>query len=389
MMEKLDFIENLLKRDLTRLCFEIFRHLDSSSLVNCKLVCHSWKDFINYHFYQSPKGKKCLSQKLAQNYLNPNYEPKTLKIKLETNEKLFAVVADKQSVCVTTLNGSVINYKFHTLELLWELKVCDQDLQHCMSEDRVFAVTSITPDFGNHVYIIDRSRGIVTNELANVHIGGILGVQVYQNNILATADNSGTLKFHEIDIKNEEPKLKHEHSGFHGFTHLDQEEDVLVSGSGQGEIIAWDFKTCQKICEVQSHLPIMTLRVKWPLVVACTTDLNHEKNFIGVKLFNFETEALVRHIPCGYATDVDIKGETLFICGSYLSYRHSDLMNNAHQFWSLSQLLDQSLKLDQVQNREIRTKPEIPLDATRICANVGSDFVTTDGYFLVQRSFWP
>ena len=66
----------LLDRDLTQICYEIFCHLDSQSIVNCKLVCQSWNSFIKHHFFKLPKGKKCLLQKINSNFLNEDYKPR-------------------------------------------------------------------------------------------------------------------------------------------------------------------------------------------------------------------------------------------------------------------------------------------------------------------------
>ena len=79
----------LLNRDLTGLCYDIFENLNSESLTNCRLVCHQWKEFIDYHFYKLPKGKKCLQNKLTSNILNKNYEAKIKTV--QHKEELFAI----------------------------------------------------------------------------------------------------------------------------------------------------------------------------------------------------------------------------------------------------------------------------------------------------------
>ena len=95
-----DIIKLLLNRDLTRLCYQIFTYLDIQSLVNCRLVCYDWYNFIDYQFFELSKGKKWIKkkfrQKLTLNILNDNYIPKTIKV--TEKERLFAVVADEDSV---------------------------------------------------------------------------------------------------------------------------------------------------------------------------------------------------------------------------------------------------------------------------------------------------
>ena len=72
----MDIIEKLLNHDLTTLCFYIFSSLDSKSFANCRLVCHCWKNYLDYQFYEANVGKKCLQDKLKNNFLNDCYQPK-------------------------------------------------------------------------------------------------------------------------------------------------------------------------------------------------------------------------------------------------------------------------------------------------------------------------
>ena len=51
-----DFIGLLLDYDLIEISFKIFSHLDGKSLANCRLVCHTWNSFIDFHFFEKPKG---------------------------------------------------------------------------------------------------------------------------------------------------------------------------------------------------------------------------------------------------------------------------------------------------------------------------------------------
>ena len=128
---------------------------------------------------------------------------------------------------------------------MWTLKLCEQEIQHCMNKTKVFVVTSTPDAIGDgHIFIIDRPSGRLIHSLFNFHSHGIFGVQVYENSILATADSWGTIKFHQIGDEIE-PKLMHEEEryrgrGGHGFTHLDSSDSFLVSGSGRGELIGTD-----------------------------------------------------------------------------------------------------------------------------------------------------
>ena len=99
-------IELLLERDLTNLCFQIYNELDSKSLTNCRLVSHSWKDFIDHFFHELPKGKACLKRKLNENIFDSDYMPVTKTITLDEDEdfgsSIYDIQADKSGICVST-----------------------------------------------------------------------------------------------------------------------------------------------------------------------------------------------------------------------------------------------------------------------------------------------
>ena len=99
-------IELLLERDLTNLCFQIYNELDSKSLTNCRLVCHSWRNFIDHFFYELPKGKACLQRKLIKNVFGSEYVPTTKTMTLDNDEdfgsSIYDIQADKSGICVST-----------------------------------------------------------------------------------------------------------------------------------------------------------------------------------------------------------------------------------------------------------------------------------------------
>ena len=129
--------------------------------------------------------------------------------------------------------------------------------------ERVFAVNS-EDGVGGNVFIIDRSNGHLIQKFHQLHSYGILGVRIFENSILATADLGGYIKFHQINEGTNETNainvsiiLKHEERAYqrpdgYGFTHLDNDGDKLVSGSGKGEVVAWDFRSNKKLYMVDS-----------------------------------------------------------------------------------------------------------------------------------------
>ena len=113
-------------------------------------------------------------------------------------------------------------------------------MQHYMTKNKVFAVV----ERGN-VFVIDRTNGCLLHTLLNVHCDkgpervGILGIRVFDEQILATASANGFIKFHRIDkLKSEiinspdveEMLISEENRYISGksFTHLDHQGDNLV-----------------------------------------------------------------------------------------------------------------------------------------------------------------
>ena len=85
---------------MTHICFNILSKLDSKSFTNCRLVSHEWKDFIDYQFYKTPKGKQWIKNKLTSNYFNENFTPREEKINFQDSVLYFT--ADNSSICVFT-----------------------------------------------------------------------------------------------------------------------------------------------------------------------------------------------------------------------------------------------------------------------------------------------
>ena len=129
-----NIIELLLEKDLTRICFKIFSHLDSDTFCNARLVCHGWKDFIDYQFYELPNGIKWRHDKLISNFLDKDFVPKEEKI--NTNDKISFTQADQNNIFVST-NKYISNYDFHSLELVWTLQL-KTDNRFFLCSDRLY-----------------------------------------------------------------------------------------------------------------------------------------------------------------------------------------------------------------------------------------------------------
>ena len=388
-MENHDIIERLLLRDLTRLCFQIFQQMDSKTFANSRLVCQIWRTFIDHQFFELPKGKQCLQEKITSNYLNKNYAPRIETVVCETS--LFDIQTDDKGICVSTTNGSVSNFELcGKMKLLWQIQLCDESIQLCMNKEKVFVVTS---NAIGHIFIINRTDGKLLQTHLNAHSYSIYGVRVFQDRILATAGSRGTIKFFSIhDVDENSITLMREETIYrrNGFTHLDNDGDKLVSGSVSGDVMAWDFRTGTKIREICSKQRIMSLNVRWPLVVTCTIDRSNDDEMKGIKLFDMEKKVLVRHIKCccDYATNVRIHGQILMVCEDDFAFSDNQSKRTALRFWNLNQLLNADIKIENVSNRTIRTFPK-PSNGLQICSISGSAVITTEGNQFRKRSFWP
>ena len=161
-----------------------------------------------------------VKNRIISNILNDDYEPTktiipqredTMIVGDQLNDQdymvqgLFHIEADDKSVCVSTSAGHLCNFENHTFEHLWTLRIGKGLLQHYMNHKKVFAVT--TNGEVGHVFVIDRDNGCLLHTLLNVHssmtwnydIPDIYGVRVFDDRILATADEYGFIKFHQVD----------------------------------------------------------------------------------------------------------------------------------------------------------------------------------------------
>ena len=393
---KINIIQMLLDRDLTRLCFDIFKNLDAASLTNCKLVCKTWKDFIDYHFYELPQGQIWIKDQIQKNILDDSYQPRLLKKHLD--EEIYGIVSDEFSTCITTFSGSVINFELHTLDHIWTLKVHHNLLQHFMSQSKIYAVTSDLGDTAeSHLFIIDRGAGTLIHTFENLHVYPMFGVRVFNDNIIATAslclDNlaEGVIKFHKIldeDLK----LIKDKVNLADGYVHLDCDGEIIVSGTTFGQLTAWKFANGEKLNTLETRQILQVIKVKWPYVITCTCDNMFEDFDKGIKVFNLEQELLVRHIQTfQYATDISIQNNLLMICGIRCGVGET-YSKKTHAFMNWQDILNKDIKTENVSTNRIQfIDPEEPMyEKMNSSAMNGSDVITNEKKrYLVQRSYWP
>merc|ERR1719350_2650737 len=119
-----------------------------------------------------------------------------------------------------------------------------------MDKEKVYVVSSgfENVDECGNLYIIDRITGTLMLTVEKLHSRGIAGICVFKGTVIATADTSGMIKFHQLVKKKQaldknilETNLIYEEKKYngrrHGFTHLDYDNNgngKLISGSQDG-----------------------------------------------------------------------------------------------------------------------------------------------------------
>ena len=240
------------------------------------------------------------------------------------------------------------------------------------------------------------------------------GICVFKGTVISTADTSGMIKFHQLVKKKQaldknilETNLIYEEKKYngrrHGFTHLDYDNNgngKLISGSQDGELVAWDFNNFKQLHSVDSKLEVMSVRVSWPLVAACSCFVISHGHESGVKLFNIEKEILIRHVTQHYASDLILTEHLLMASGQFeraVFHDHDNVRYknwSGQNFWSLKTILNCPAKSEknlQEEKKEILSCKTISTSPSthQICAMVGSVIVTTEGNQIFKRKFFP
>ena len=139
-------------------------------------------------------------------------------------------------------------------------------------------------------------------------------------------------------------------------------------------------------------------QVKWPIVVT-SYYIQGEGNYwhsYSIRLYDIEEKYLIRKIEF-LASDILIYDRILMACGPRISYPGLSYQNYARfttmlelKVWNMDQLLDQSVKFEQIANRTISMQCKT-VDTCEIIAldKVGSNVLMTVDNKLIQRSFWP
>ena len=331
--------------------------------MNVLLVCYNWKEFIDYQFYELPKGQKWIKQKLISNFLKEDYVPREERL-IFSNE-IIAIEADEDNLCVltSTSNSNVFLSYFDITALdtpIWSLNINDLNikssdnnsakLEILLNKQRVFVYTLRNPDL-HVVYIIDRSHGELLCEIEPRTDFHLVGVRQFENRILAIASYE-ILELYAIDdIQNINVIFKYytydifqQRHDIYDVVGIMSDGDKLVSristpGNEYDQFTAYDFNTGKKLHTIQNvGSNIISMEVHWPLVLITTVHFDGTKINKNLKIFNMEFETVIK---CIEFPDMCIKG---IISGIVIFENDRE---SVLKFWSLEEIINNSIRNSQ------------------------------------------
>ena len=381
--------------------------------MNVLLVCYNWKEFIDYQFYELPKGQKWIKQKLISNFLKEDYVPREERL-IFSNE-IIAIEADEDNLCVltSTSNSNVFLSYFDITALdtpIWSLNINDLNikssdnnsakLEILLNKQRVFVYTLRNPDL-HVVYIIDRSHGELLCEIEPRTDFHLVGVRQFENRILAIASYE-ILELYAIDdIQNINVIFKYytydifqQRHDIYDVVGIMSDGDKLVSristpGNEYDQFTAYDFNTGKKLHTIQNvGSNIISMEVHWPLVLITTVHFDGTKINKNLKIFNMEYETVIK---CIEFPDMCIKG---IISGIVIFENDRE---SVLKFWSLEEIINNSIPVKEMETRKLRL-PNVLNEGLSNCGRfaISPSCVFSsacneqfDNVILVKNCFWP
>ena len=402
-----NIIELLLEKDLTRICFKIFSYLDSDSFCNARLVCHGWKDFIDYQFYELPNGIKWRSDKFTSNFLGKNFMPREQKISI--NEKICSAQVNKTNIFISTYQykdnlATVSNYEFNSLKLVWSLKFEQGSdmLFLYLNNDRLYAHTM----YSKGIYIIDSALGNIIHKIENINPledGNILQISeicVLDNKMLAVSYEF-VMKIYNIEAV-DTPYLICEDTcnvELDNLTvqSLQNDGDKLIYQKDHKNdfithFIARNFNSGEKLGEIRLELDISEFKVRWPYLFC--TGLNQEiggdgfNTSFGVRIFDMEKKTLFKHIIWPFpvrTVGIELLGKFVLI--------HELIMDKCgSRFLSFEDFVDEKMpkiEIEKLTSRHIEVPEEQPTSIYfRGNFIVGDCLISVLPHNLVKKSYW-
>ena len=146
---------------------------------------------------------------------------------------------------------------------------------------------------------------------------------------------------------------------------------------------------CAKIKTFDCQQEVQYLKMNWLYVATTAASLRLDQ---GIKIFEIEKEALIRHlIPDQYVSHVTFNKSIILATGiATIEVNDENQLEiiTTHKFWSLDEVFDKTLETKDLQCHELNSNSNnnSKMESSAI---LGSDVITTENKFIIQRSFWP
>ena len=129
--------------------------------------------------------------------------------------------------------------------------------------------------------------------------------------------------------------------------------------------------------------------MNWPLVATCAESLRLDQ---GIKLFNIETETLIRHLFFDQCVSHVTFNKSMMLATGITRIapisENKPTISKTHKIWRLDEVFDDSIDEEDLQYRELYSN-SIDNGKTESSAILGSDVITTENNVLIRRTFWP
>lgn len=398
-MDTFDIVAALVEtHDLTLVVRDIFALLDLKDLENCTKVCRYWKNFIKYHFCESPWGKSYFHRQL---FINPVFvdEPKSIETVMPNygTASLLDLQCDKSGglIVVSSEYGFLVAYDAITLEQKWIQRFGDRGFQLSMGGKVIVCVTDGEP----RIFVVDKFTGELIQDVHPdeeiAHSEGINGVAQFDNRLLATCSSDQVIKFYTMNLEGETSEVVRlmknvQCHGNEGFTHLHNQESLLMSGAINGDLCLWEFSTGELLQSLNCGFQIMSLTLHWPYVAVCsnlcTEKVNDPKNF-GVKIYDLEKCALVRLLPVGSAHHVLINEHFVMACldSHVWSFKPK---NVSFDIWLKEEVVNSRVPTNSLRKKSFVIDDLDPKAATLVGDFTDTSLITIEGWVFKKRTIW-
>ncbi|TRY75464.1 hypothetical protein TCAL_06413 [Tigriopus californicus] len=263
-------IHDLLAHNLNPVVREIFLNLSSSDLMEAKLVCHLWRDFINEWIEQSIPGRKRLESKLRNNWRQ--WKVMSSRLYIPSNE-VFDIKWDQDEAFCGTCDGFVDVFDRRTSRRKIAMKLhgnsCVQlDINHDL-------IVSVGED--SFINVVDRKSFCRLQRLDD-HRGPIWGVKIYKNKVVTCG---GDCMIHIYEIGQDFQlrlldRLRHHQKSV---SHVEVDRDMIVSGSEDKYIKVYNMVSKEMVRVFKCQFSILCLDYSHPYIAAIPNKGYNSLNF--------------------------------------------------------------------------------------------------------------